>query len=111
MAEPRGTFSPSLSNTSNQPATSIEKLQGIDNYTTWKFAMRLILNAEGLWQCVVSTDADRDADPTRDSRALARICLSLQPNLYQYVCNCKTAHEAWKKLSDTFEDRGLYRKV
>lgn len=87
--------------------TSIEKLEGLTNYSTWKFAIKMLLTLEGLWQCVQGTHSDVN----RDDRALARICLSLQPALYQYVRGCATAKEAWQKLADCFEDKGLYRRV
>lgn len=87
--------------------TSIEKLQGLHNYLNWKFAIKMVLTLDGVWDCVLGTDLDA----TRDKRALARICLAMQPNLYQFVRDAKTSKEAWKRLSDTFEDKGLYRKV
>lgn len=85
----------------------IEKLEGIMNYLNWKFSIRMLLTLDGVWGCVEGTDTDA----ARDQRALARICLSLQPKLFQFVRAAKTSKEAWKSLSDTFEDKGLYRKV
>lgn len=97
------------SQSSNHFATStlIEKLHGLDNYLSWKFAIKMMLTLENLWGCVDGSDADGG----KDARALARICLSIQPSLYQLVRNCTTSKDAWKKLADAFEDKGLYRKV
>ncbi|KAI5633726.1 gag-polypeptide of LTR copia-type domain-containing protein [Phthorimaea operculella] len=62
---------------------TLDKLNG-NNFVNWKFAMRMALTLEGLWDCVqVAEDATVDA--ARDTRALARICLSLEPTLYQYL--------------------------
>ncbi|CAH0715425.1 unnamed protein product, partial [Brenthis ino] len=94
-------------NASHNALTTIEKLEGISNWISWKFAIKMLLNLDGLYNCLEGTDTD----PTRDARALARICLSIQPNLYQLVRDAKTASDAWKRLSDTFEDKGLYRRV
>lgn len=69
--------------------------------------MKMVLTLDGLWGCVDGTDTDT----TKDGRALAKICLSCEPHLYQIVRNATTARDAWKSLSDTFEDKGLYRRV
>lgn len=70
--------------------------------------MEMQLTLENSWSCV-STEAVTDA--VADKKALARIVLSLQPALYQYVRQYKTAHEAWTKLAASFEDKGLYHHV
>lgn len=87
--------------------TSIEKLDGISNYINWKFAVQMILTSERLWKCVTGGDTDAD----RDSIALARICLTLKPHLYQHVRGCTTSKQAWEKLQACFENKGLYRRV
>jgi hypothetical protein len=85
----------------------VEKLEGVQNYTNWKFAIKMLLKLDGLWACV---DGD-DADANRDSRALAKICLSIKPALFQYVRDATSAKDAWQKLAKAFESKGLYRKV
>lgn len=86
---------------------AIEKLEGIQNYNSWKFAMRMTLTLEGLWDVVRGNRVDAACD----QRALARICLALKPALYQYVRLATSAKEAWEKLATIFEDKGLYRRV
>ncbi|XP_047988496.1 uncharacterized protein LOC125228091 [Leguminivora glycinivorella] len=86
---------------------SIEKLRDASNYFSWKFTTKNILILEGLWNAVEGRETDGD----RQNRALARICLSLNKDLYQYVRNCTTPADAWSKLKDAFEDKGLYRRV
>ncbi|XP_063370326.1 uncharacterized protein LOC134658603 [Cydia amplana] len=85
----------------------VEKLNGHQNFNSWKFVMRNILIIDGLWKCVLG----EDLDPTRDERALARICLSVASTCHQYVQNAKTSKEAWTNLVKVFEDSGLARKV
>lgn len=91
----------------------IEKLEGAANYHSWKFTLKMMLKLEGLWDLIDRNEdiAATGSDAARDQRALARLCLSVKPGLYQYVREAKTARQAWKKLSDVFEDRGLYRRV
>lgn len=100
--------SPSTPLLAGQPAShvSFEKLDG-SNFHTWKFCIKNILILEGLWDAVEG----RDNDVTRQARALARICLSVKKELYQYVRNASTAAAAWANLSDAFEDKSLYRRV
>lgn len=88
---------------------NMEKLDGVSNYTTWKFSTRMSLTLEGLWDCVVGENVN--ADESINERALAKICLGVKPSCYQYVHDCKTAKEAWEKLATIFEDKGLYRRV
>lgn len=86
---------------------AIEKLEGNGNYLTWKFAMRMILTLEGLWECVLA----ESVDAARDQRALARIALSIKPSLYQYIRNATSAKQAWNSLAEIYQDKGLLRRV
>lgn len=90
---------------------AMEKLEGASNYHSWKFTLKMMMTLEGLWDLLERNDPVTGSDVARDQRALARLCLTIKPSLYQYVREAKTASEAWKKLSDVFEDRGLYRRV
>lgn len=85
----------------------IEKLEGVSNYNSWKFQMKMLLTLEGLWNNV-SGDG---GDASRDQKALARICLSVKAACHQHVRHCSKAKEAWDTLAKTFEDKGLYRRV
>lgn len=85
----------------------IEKLSGVANYSTWKFCMRMVLVLENLWDAVTGDDTD----PGHVQKALARICLSIHSSLLQNVRDAKTAKEAWDKLSQIYEDKGLYRRI
>ncbi|KAI5651490.1 gag-polypeptide of LTR copia-type domain-containing protein [Phthorimaea operculella] len=91
----------------------VEKLEGAGNYLNWKFQLKMLLKLEGMWDLIEAEETNvlTSVDAARDQRALARICLSLKPGLFQYVREAKSSKEAWKKLSEVFEDRGLYRRV
>lgn len=86
---------------------SFDKLDGVATYHNWKFQMRMALVMEGLWACIESSETGGSAD----HKALARICLAIKSNCIQYVRDAKNAKDAWEKLRDAFEDKGLYRRV
>ena len=87
---------------------SVEKLQGRENYASWKFAMQAFLECEELWGCVQGI-----AQYTENAKnmAKARIILSVDKRNYSHVRNALTPKEAWENLQEAFEDRGLTRKV
>lgn len=87
---------------------SIEKLKGIENYSSWKFMMRMILVHEELWDYVESDDGK---DNKKALKALAKIALNVQPTAIPHIRNAKTAHEAWTNLQKAYEDRGLCRRL
>lgn len=110
MASPTGQGSSNGNTTlqgNNGLASSIEKLEGVSNFLNWKFAIKMLLTMDGLWNTIEGTETD----PVRDQRALARIALCIKPALYQYIRNATTAKEAWKSLADIFENKGLLRRV
>ncbi|CAH0714360.1 unnamed protein product, partial [Brenthis ino] len=99
--------SPLISSHATSYTANFEKLEGSSNFHTWKFSIKNILILEGLWDVIEGSDDD----VVRQQRALARICLSVKKELYQYVRNATSAAAAWKNLAEVFEDRGLYRRV
>lgn len=89
------------------PPSHFERLEGASNYLNWKFITKMILTLEGQWGVIEGSEVDE----VKDKRAFARICISLKPTLLQYVRTCKSAKEAWDRLAQTFEDKGLFRRV
>lgn len=85
----------------------IDKLKGIENYSSWKFMMRMILIQEELWECV----ENEEGDIKKQQKALARIALAVQPTAIPHIRNAKSAHEAWSSLERAYEDRGLCRRL
>jgi hypothetical protein len=87
---------------------NIEKLEGVKNYGTWKFEMKLLLIDSGLWDCIESTE---QLDQARDLRAYAKICLHVQSVCHPHVRNAKCAKEAWHNLKAAYENRGISRRL
>lgn len=85
-------------------------LEGNKNYQDWKFWMKNYLVDGGLWNCV-SPKQGVTPDPDLDQRALAKINLSVKSTVATELRKCSTSAEAWKKLSDTYEDSGTVRLV
>lgn len=95
------------------PLQSIEKLRGIENYSTWKFCMKMILIHEDLWETIDGEPkiVQSEEDKKKTQKALARICLSVQTSAFPHVRNARDAREAWNNLSKAYEDKGLCRRL
>jgi len=87
----------------------IEKLEGRDNFATWKFAMQALLESEDLWGCI-EEKVEYIADSKKMSKASAKVILSLDKRNYSRVQDTITPKAAWVKLAETYEDRGLTRR-
>ncbi|CAK9809139.1 hypothetical protein ANTQUA_LOCUS5901 [Anthophora quadrimaculata] len=92
----------------NNQLELIEKLSGRENYATWRFAMQMYLQHEELWDCIESGSG---TDVKRDTKAKTKIILSVDPTNYVHIQEATTAKEVWDKLSSTFDDSGLTRRV
>lgn len=88
----------------------IEKLIGRENYSSWKFAMQACLEAEDLWGCILETP-EYISDGKKMTKARAKIVLAIRKQNYGHIQDAKTPKEAWNRLKNAFEDRGLTRKV
>ena len=96
----------------------VDKLDG-SNWTTWKFQMRHLLLAKGLWGLVDGTDelAEGASDvATREFRQKAQKAFSTiimaigTPQLY-LVTSCEEPKEAWGNLCGHFERETLANKL
>lgn len=90
--------------------SSIEKLRGRENYSTWKFSMENYLALEDLNCCLTETDASK-VDTKKDVKAKSALILSIDKSNYVHVATSKTSKEVWDNLQRTFEDKGAVRKV
>ena len=96
----------------------VEKLTA-DNYYTWKFNMKMLLMGRDLWEIVEGTEilpqeagqATRQKFRKRENQALSMICLAVSTPLQIYVRPAKSPREAWKSLSDHFEEKTLSKKI
>lgn len=93
---------------------SIEKLKGSENFATWAFAVRSLLEVQDLEKCIVLSSSTRvatETDAGKLKKAKAKLVLSICPNLYVHIQQCTTALEIWTKLKTMFEDKGLSRRI
>lgn len=68
---------------------AMEKLRDADNYSTWKFMMRMLLIHEDLWATIEETEKN-DPELKKSQKALAKICLSVNASAFPHVRNVKT---------------------
>lgn len=69
---------------------SIEKLEGRKNYSSWAFAMKMLLIREGSWRTAVNVEDGGNVDPDMSERALATIALHVDKRNYSLIRNCET---------------------
>ncbi|HVX00095.1 MAG TPA: DUF4219 domain-containing protein, partial [Candidatus Babeliaceae bacterium] len=119
----------SSSNASAVPAGSsslytIDKLNN-NNFSAWKFRMRMILIDRGLWEIVdgsqvapmlnAGDDAESRVKHTewkkKDNTALAQIALTVGTTELIHIKGVKSAREAWLKIGNVFEAKGLDANV
>lgn len=89
---------------------NLEKLNGRDNFATWKFTARTYLEHEGLWNCVEPKEG-QVVEPAKDILAKSKLILLVNSQNYVHIQDCKTATEVWTNLHKAFDDNGLTRKV
>jgi hypothetical protein len=116
----------------------IELLKGSSNYRTWKFSMKMLLEAKDLWEVmdgseprpgtVVETEdgseqiavltaaqsaAEKKAQVAWDKKAhkaMATIILGISAEEQANVIDCKTPKEVWDTLEKLYEGKGRNRK-
>lgn len=87
---------------------TVEKLKGTEDYSTWKFLVRMLLIHEDLWDAV---EQRKGPDDKTQRKALARICLLVHPSVLTHIRTAKTAYEAWDSLERAYEGKGLTRRL
>lgn len=87
-----------------------EKLRGRENYSSWAFGMKMVLIREGTWNAVDVQEGSVVSNEV-SLRALATICLSIEPINYSLVQDATTAQEAWTNLKNAFQDSGMTRRM
>lgn len=100
------------SRASNSLFLPVDKLIGRQNYRAWAVAMRAFLEVEDLWDTIEAPENGQlNTDVKKMQKARGRIILAIEPEVYAYIEDAKTAKEAWDALARTFDDNGLTRKV
>src|SRR5271170_7218714 len=94
----------------------VELLQGSANYRTWKFSMRMVLQAKDLWEVVSGEEAKpveekaAQAWEKKARKALAAIALALSAAEKEHIIECTTPKTAWDILEKLYEGKGRNRK-
>lgn len=94
-------------------ASRFSKLNGRENYDTWKISAKSYLVIKKAWSCVANGLASNATTEQKEADLLAwsELSLLIHENVYSYIAETKTAKEAWTALQTAFEDSGLCRKV
>ena len=96
----------------------IDKLDG-SNWMTWKFQVRHLLLAKGLWGVVDGSETlpeDSSAQvhaefEKKEQKALSTIALAVStPQLY-LITSCEKPKDAWDALRNHFERKTLANKL
>ncbi|KFM71724.1 hypothetical protein X975_24725, partial [Stegodyphus mimosarum] len=72
----------------------------------WKFSMKMHLIKLDLWAYVEGTKED-----PKDTKALSYIVKGVSEIIFNDIRDLKSGKEAWKVLTETYEDKGITRKV
>ena len=93
--------------------STMTRLRGAENYTTWAMAMRAHLEINGIEGAIEVHDASELENAVAASyrRARGRILLSIEEKLYPHVEDCHTALEMWEKLRNMFQSAGATHKI
>lgn len=94
----------------NKLPPSFEKLRGRDNYDEWKIAAKAHLVIKEVWT-VIEDDLSPDSAPKTNAKCISEITLLVEPGLYNYIIDSKSAKAVWSSLEKAFDDSGTARKV
>lgn len=97
---------------------SIDKLDN-SNWITWKFQMRHLLLAKGLWKyvdgsAVLADDADdrmRTDFSEKSQKALSTLVMAISTSQLYLVTSCEKPQEVWDALRGQFERDTLANKL
>ena len=118
-----------MSSTSVSQSANPSSLYAIDklsstNFSSWKFRMQMILMDRGLWEIVdgtlvipplVANDQTSQVKVAdwkkKDNSARAQIGLTVGSNELVHIKSAKSSHDAWTKICNVFEEKGLSAKL
>lgn len=90
---------------------NVEKLIGRENYASWSFAVKNLLQHEELWDTVQGSYPTTGINARLDVKAKTKIILLVDKINYVHIEDAETSKEVWEKLKATFQDSGLCRRV
>jgi len=102
--------------TTAEETYKVEPLQGSANYRTWKFSMRMVLQARDLWEVVSGEEVKPEAEKAAQAwekkarKALAVIALALSAPEKEHIIECTAPKAAWDILEKLYEGKGRNRK-
>ena len=102
--------------TNAEDTYKIEPLQGSANYRTWKFSMRMVLQAKDLWELVSGDEEKPEAEKAAQAwekkarKALAAIALALSAAEKEHIIECVAPKAAWDIVEKLYEGKGRNRK-
>lgn len=96
--------------TSSSGALTFDKLKGRENFDIWRVAAKSYLTIKGLWR-VIEEEIGPDLWPITNARLTSEITLMIEPNLYNYIKETKSANEVWEGIVAAFDDKGTSRRV
>lgn len=96
----------------------VEKLEGIKNYGTWKYAMKMLHIEDKLWEAV-EPPADKVIDTDILQQALAAIVLKISSSIYVRTKNSlrsmeqirKSLCDYWTSTSNSIRLSALYNET
>lgn len=95
----------------------VEKLQNIEQWSLWKFQLRIILKANDLFDVVLGTEKkpadtkdEQKAEKLRswnkaDCKAQKIIVMTLGQEPMLHVISCENSHQMWTKLESVYEQK------
>lgn len=95
----------------------IEKLTGNDNFHTWSFAMKNLIDYKGYSNCIKTVENDKkekvcaEKDEAKILACKALIILCVEKNIYTHITACNSAIGVWEKLRKMFDTAGISRKI
>src|SRR5690349_6892163 len=91
---------------------TINKLDAL-NFHTWRAKTKAILIAKDQWSVIEEQVSDEPTDAWKkiDQKALSTIFLLVNDSELTHIEDCETAADAWKRLSEVFEAKGIMRRV
>lgn len=90
--------------------SGVDKLEGAMNFRSWRFAVKMLLIHEELYD-VVEAEELKPEDVKRDQKALAKIALTVKANVYPHITNAKTSKEAWQALEKAYSANALQGRI
>ena len=95
--------------TTAEETYKVEPLQGSANYRTWKFSMRMVLQAKDLWEVKPEAEKAGQTWEKKARKALATIALALSAVEKEHIIDCTTPKAAWDILEKLYEGKGRER--